>query len=308
MRKRVLFVTMMLAFGLTACGNNADNQSETSEVVEDVSNEQKEDADSDSSDSADAEEEVVLEYMLNQSVWGEEKDLTGLPIFCDRLTLPITIEKIDSACAPYVYTGYSGDFEYDRVNATTLEEISNIEYTFIDDSFELEIDVQKSIDWKDDGTYEYSYVDDYDCNLSEFAVDDLKETGMSVKDAINNGYWYMYRIDSLASMIEEIEQKSLGDVTEMDYFLYTYGRPSYAFYEERFYEDCSAIVPNNEEGKVRYTLVYEREEYAITIDVIEDILKGKHYVTLGSLTYYASGYWNDYKELNKVDTYKIELK
>lgn len=310
MKKKLLFaMTAVLMLGLTACGEEKDKQDkkDKDEVVESVSDDEEEKT---TSDEADIEEEASDEmhsesgayFYANTIEWGEEKDLTGLNLYCDKLVLPITVEQLDTYCAPFVYDDAYGYETFYRENATSLDAIREVDYVFDSNSSLIEIGTQESWDEETNWT---DYNEEYDCNITTIYVGDMTESGITISDALDGGYWYLERYESVEEPLCIGYESGTNGEDVYALIADKFGKPSYISVKA----DWADILTSNANGSMIYTLVYERDEYTITIDVFEMINDGDLYAPqFSSLLYFSSAMWEDYKVSDDVaDKIVVEI-
>lgn len=312
MKKKLLFaMTAVLMLGLTACGEEKEKEDkkDKDEVVESVSDDEVEEGGETTSEETieetteETSEEMYSEsgayYIANTIDWGEEKDLTDVTIFCDKITLPITLDELDAACAPYVYSApHYGEYDeiYENENAQSIFDIYAMPYTFTDSSNEVDISTQVQFDANAEKPRTY-YDEEYDCNIEDFIVDDYNCTGMTLTEAFDQGHWYM---GTFAGVYDTFVIDDYADDEDLLYkIVEKYGKPSYLYC---YNPDNVDVLKNNANGSFIYNIVYEREDYSFNIGVFEMIYDGEYYqTTIQSLEYFPIAQWEEYKIKEGID-------
>ncbi len=297
MKKKLLIaITAVLMLGLTACGEEKEKEDkkDKDEVVESVSDDKDDEVLADDADtSEDTSDEMHSEsgayYLANTIEWGDEKDLTGLNLYCDKLTLPITVEQLNTYCAPFVYDDEYGYDTFYRENATSLDAIREEDYVFDSSTSLIEIGTQES--WNEETNWT-DYDEEYSCNITTIYLGDMTESGMTVSDALDGGHWYLERYESIEEALCIGYEYSTEAEDVYSLIVDKFGKPSYISVKK----DWADTLTTNDNGSIIYTLVYEKDDYTITISVWEMIDDGKLYSPQFSmLHYFSAAMWENYK-------------
>lgn len=310
MKKKLLLVlAAMLMFSLVACGDKKEKDETKDDKKEDttvstVAKEDEEDTTEEVTEEATEEEMTTVSgvyYLFNSTDWGEEKDLTGLNLFGDKLTLPITLDDINANCAPFVYDDEYGYETFYRENAASLDDIHALDYVFDSSTSMMYALLQSS--WDPDTNWT-DYHDEWQCWANYLYIGDMKETGMTVAEAMDGGYWYLQRDDKFEYALGTSEENVKGMKAEeiYAYIAENFGKPSYVYFSKELdYEANMKALTTNDNGSFYYYLVYEREDYVITMGIFEMINDGKNYYpTFGTLCYFTPTQWEDYKAVEDI--------
>lgn len=310
MKKKLLIAMIaVLMLGLTACGEDKEKEDkkDKDEVVESVSDDKEKEEGTEDAEQVDGgSDDMVTKsgeyYIANTIEWGEEKDLTGLNLYCDKLTLPITVEQLNTYCAPFVYDDEYGYDTFYRENATSLDAIREEDYVFDSSTSLIQIGTQESWDEETNWT---DYNEEYDCNITTIFLGDMTESGMTVSEALDGGYWYLEKYESIEDALCIGYEYSTEAEEVYSLIADKFGKPSYISVKS----DWSEILTTNDNGSLIYTLVYERDDYTITISVWEMIDDGKLYSPQFSMLHYFSApMWEDYKASDEMsDKVVIEI-
>lgn len=301
MKRKITFIlTTALVLCLAGCGKDKkDDNTQAGVPVVETSQEETSGEDTQTSGD-DMYTESGAYYLANTMDWGEEKDLTGVTLFCDKLTIPITTEKLDEVCSPYVVSEWGGD-SIDNINAANFDEIKAIDYSFSPGCGYINIGTQESYN-PDSADSKWTYYnDEYNCNIKAIEISDTEESGITLNDAIDGGYWVLCRDDNISPALVLDET---GDSTD-DYiaFIKKFGKPSYLYFYDTSHIDT---LNKNAEGSIAYFVVYEREDYAISMYVFEMINGGEHYnITLQYLKYHSAAEWEQYKQVEGINDSNI---
>ena len=310
MKKKLLIAMIaVLMLGLTACGEDKEKEDkkDKDEVVESVSDDKEKEEGTEDAEQVDGgSNDMVTKsgeyYIANTIEWGEEKDLTGLNLYCDKLTLPITVEQLNTYCAPFVYDDEYGYDTFYRENATSLDAIREEDYVFDSSTSLIQIGTQESWDEETNWT---DYNEEYDCNITTIFLGDMTESGMTVSEALDGGHWYLEKYEYIEDALCIGYEYSTEAEEVYSLIADKFGKPSYISVKS----DWSEILTTNDNGSLIYTLVYERDDYTITISVWEMIDDGKLYSPQFSmLHYFSAAMWENYKVSDEMaDKVVIEI-
>lgn len=288
----------------------ADTNQENPQAAADaVTNQEDQQASSDTDE---------LTFWLHRADWGEEKDLTGITLFNGECTAPIHMEDFDGDehLGPYCI----GYFRYDD-NLRDVVSSPNLTELFTDDRIyrnkELAIDLQTACD--EEGHFVQMHSSDDDCAVWHIYMCNYTDEILSFRQIYENN-WFFIEADSLAILEWGMFKGSSRD-QNADYHIIqatleaiidTYGRPSYLI-------SCGDSFLENYEKNlddIEYILVWEREDFVISLNLMEAIFTdtghyanaletirntgaeyGMYLDTLGDLVYITREAWdNGYKE------------
>ena len=220
-------------------------------------------------------------FWINSMDWSKKSD--HIELFNDKISLPINLENLDVCSAPYSFFPNG----VDQTNADTIQEILK-STTKIQDGGETRISTQiKVVDgrWKD-----YDEVPD---NIDDIYIKNYNETDSTIAECYNNGWWYItsqYNLDKVLGVDltnNEEYMKNWDESPLLDMAIDKLGSPTYI----RIYGDSEDLKLND--GTIQYELVYEYEEYTITIIVMELIMSenDSQMLTVGGISYYTKECW-----------------
>lgn len=220
-------------------------------------------------------------FWINSMDWSKKSD--HIELFNDKISLPINLENLDVCSAPYSFFPNG----VDQTNADTIQEILK-STTKIQDGGETRISTQiKVVDgrWKD-----YDEVPD---NIDDIYIKNYNETDSTTAECYNNGWWYItsqYNLDKVLGVDLTNNEEYMENWDEsplLDMAIDKLGSPTYI----RIYGDSEDLKLND--GTIQYELVYEYEEYTITIIVMELIMSenDSQMLTVGGISYYTKECW-----------------
>ena len=259
-------------------------------------------------------------FWLSTADWGEEKDLTGITIFNGECTAPIHLEDFDGDdhLGPYFvghYQPIEDSYErfWDAASSYNLTELLTDQRILY--GKEDYITPQHSCDEEGHSVWMHSYEDDaaiWQINLCNYS----EENTITYQQIYDNN-WFFIQANGNAILewttAEELDYNDYHDLHAiLDKMIDKYGRPSYLIScDDTFLENYEKNLED-----IQYILVWEKEDFVITMEVMEAFFSdtghyanaleqirnsGKNYGmylnTLGDLIYITREAWEDgYKE------------
>ena len=222
-------------------------------------------------------------FWINSVQLPEQNLNANFKLYNDKISLPINLENLDVCSAPYSFFPNG----LNQTNADTIQEILK-STTKIQDGGETKISTQtKFVDgsWKD-----YDEVPD---NIGWIYIKNYNETDSTTAECYNNGWWYItsqYNLDKVLGVDLTNNEEYMENWDEsplLDMAIDKLGSPTYI----RIYGDSEDLKLND--GTIQYELVYEYEEYTITIIVMELIMSenDSQMLTVGGISYYTKECW-----------------
>lgn len=266
---------------------NQENQQASSDSETDQESQQT---------SSDSDE---LVFWLHTIDWGEEKDLTGITIFNGEFTTPINLED------------FNGDERFEPFVCTqTYESSYNLMELFDSDELigdtSIKFYTQCSYD-EEDGTYFY-YWEEYTCTAREIHLGNYTKENMSVREAYENN---RFIVETHNDFFKEFNpdnvnvQTSDKAISVYDAVIDKYGRPSYIIAINDYYDetqDTFLSTYNRNDGDIGYSLVWEKEDFTLMLNMSESIDSdnGTHTMDSGIgykgfiFAYISSELWPDF--------------
>lgn len=217
-----------------------------------------------------------LIFWLHTADWGEEKDLTGITLFNGECTAPIHLEDFDGDehLGPY-YIGY---FQYDgstfRTDDDPWTQVSspNLTELFTDDRISIRDEQEISPQTDEEGNSVCG--SDDECAIYKISMCNYTDEILSFRQIYENN-WFFIEADSLAILEWGMFKGSSRDrnadyhiiQTTLEAIIDTYGRPSYLIScDDSFLENYEKNLDD-----IQYILVWEREDFVITLNLMEVI-------------------------------------
>lgn len=284
MRKISLYaLVMIMVLSLSGCGDKeSDKKDDISQITSsdektEASNEEKESESDTDETQTESINDFSPKFYLGNIQWGEEKDLSQIPIYGPNTTMPITKEDMD-VFAPYQVLASSSPLEEDGI------------YLTYDELYDVTKDWGK-ISYNNIHTKQYKDAELEDPN-PEFDTGNLMinehSESATLGEAFDEGNW----------MIDSVTESSSGralfsafglseDITgdaAYQWVIDNLGTPSYIIFKT---EDVEQAISGDTSWFLGYEFVYEREDYVLSV--------------------YLCEYWNDgdfmYNEVMSVKYY-----
>ncbi|MDE6686781.1 MAG: RNA polymerase sigma factor [Lachnospiraceae bacterium] len=249
--------------------SDPENQQAFFDVQTDPENQQVfSDTETDQNDQQISSNSDELVFWLHTVEWGEEKDLTGITIFNGEFTTPIHLEDFngDERFEPFVCT-QTYESSYNLMELFDSDElIGDTSITFY---------TQCSYD-EEDGTYFY-YMDEYACTAREIHLGNYTGEYMSVREAYENN---RFIVETHKDFFKEFNPDNINvQTSEKAFSVYDavidkYGRPSYIIAINDYYDetqDTFLSTYNKNDGDIGYSLVWEKEDFTLMLNMSESI-------------------------------------
>lgn len=269
MRKRLVTLLVMNAVLLTSiagCGSS-DGQTENAGASNEEST-----SDSDiANDNVEQNDEDDLVFWYNQQDWGNIQGTYDGTLLTVKMQAPIDLSTIDECSAPYHWfpNGVQGR------DAETISEI-------------LESDViqRPGGDWASiwGGEEERGETD----GIIKIGIYNYSEDKLPIKTCYENGWWRM-KLDCDAFGISVGTEISDYEIEKADALVELLGTPTYIT------DDCGCFSERiaENEGGIYYQMIYEFDEYVISVDMREQIMHqyDAKVLVVEELTYYTKECW-----------------
>ncbi len=281
---------------------NQENQQASFDAETDQKSQQtSSDTETDQESQQTSSDTDELVFWLHTVDWGEEKDLTGITIFNGEFTTPINLED------------FNGDERFEPFLCTrTYESSYNLMELF--DSDELIGDTsivfytQCSYD-EEDGTCFYHLEEHERSTAREIDLGNYTGEYMSVREAYENN---RFIVETHNDFFKEFNpdnvnvQTSEKAISIYDAVIDKYGRPSYIiaiktdYYDET--KDTFLDTYNKNDGDIGYSLIWEKEDFTLMLNMSESIDSdnGTHTMDSGIgykgfiFAYISSELWPDF--------------
>ncbi len=240
-------------------------------------------------DSSDTDETV---FWLHTADWGEEKDLTGITLFNGECTAPIHLEDFNGheSLTPYgVWYGPNNYAYSDNLTDLIIPEIT------ISDGKNIFFEMNTIVD--EEG--HLRQLEGYYPTIFQITLPNYSGEEVSLMQAYENNWFYISSGGKYVYEFSDTEIVSMYDNSKtrerLDAIVDKYGRPSYLISTSSFLENYK-----NNIDSVFYYLVWEKEEFIITVCVRELFMEQRYMIQLDnnsdSFIYYTRELWDDYKE------------
>lgn len=281
--------------------SNKDDKKEDNTTTEIVQTDEKEENTEEVTETTQVEEndssvvETEKKFWLNTVEWGEEKDLDGMTVFNDNLVMPITLESIDTMCAPY-YTNHidndDGQKKFDSIfDIVTIDSAPTYQQDYV--TIYMQEDLEN------------------DCGIFMIELYDYSGENITVNEIYENNWWYIesygYEVseDIIGVSIPDYEER--GDIAIADAFVDKYGKPSYILglistnmysyrEDEAGSDETFSDIANSNGGGISYMLVYERDEYVLCVEINENLQgpadEQDYTSSIYNVYYYTREYWD----------------
>ena len=257
--------------GLPDIGTDFENQQYSSGTETDSEDQQNSfDTETDMEDlqtSSDTNDSV---FWLHTADWGEEKDLTGITLFNGECTVPISLDDFDEneLSAPYYVSEIIGN-DVVHIDSYNLTELLTDEITIRPYHNSSDIKTQRS--------QEGEVINGEESAIEYIKLYNFSRETISLRQAYENNWFTIesdnnYLIEFSANVPDELtEEEYYTDYAkvQMEAIIDKYGRPSYLI---SAYDPFLENYENNS-GYILYTLVWEKEDFVLTLDVCEAIFK-----------------------------------
>ena len=298
MKKRIvaMILAVTMVTGITACGGEAKNESaevsdniESSQTVESQS--ASSDASASSEQSAGGEVNRDLPYwILQQDFSAPQKEFSGT-LFNESAVLPLDLMAIDAYAAPYKsYLGGYGDAIYvdtiDKILYSDKLLAPSSEY-YVGASSSTVIRTQYS-ETENIGSFDAGF-----CGIGEIEIYNLSENDekLSVKTCYENGWWAIVQSENYAHK-HMLQVEGGYGVDICDQIVEKWGSPTYIVKTLGQVESLDAWYASMKEDEVEmYSLIYEYDEFAIEIMVMENSFGTAPSVEINGVVYYPASLW-----------------
>ncbi|MDE6742389.1 MAG: sigma-70 family RNA polymerase sigma factor [Lachnospiraceae bacterium] len=221
-----------------------------------------------------------LVFWLHTVEWGEEKDLTGITLFNGECTTPISLDDFDGneCLGPYLcnendVSSYNLTELFDPNQLLELRSINFIPQCSYD---------------KENQTYIY-YNEEYDSAISAIRLcnyTDPYDENITYRKAYENNWFYIISNDKFIDEFNIDHKRVFSDQSfgTFDALIDKYGRPSYliaanpSYFDES--EDSFLEMYNKNDGTISYTLVWEKEDFVLVLNLAESIERDKNMHTM----------------------------
>ena len=238
--------------------SDQDNQQDFSGTETDQNNSQA---------SSDTNESV---FWLHTADWGEEKDLAGITLFNGECTAPINLDDFDGDehLGPYCIT-WKNSNGYDFADSYNFTELLTDELIMYS-TMHCDIATQRIHE-----DYQYVTVDHgKEAAIEYIRLENYSGEDMPLRQTYENNWFSIvansnFLMEFGADMYELTEEEYYTNYAkvQLEAVIDKYGRPSYLIYDrDSFLENYE-----NNSDYIVYTLVWEKEDFVITLEVCEAI-------------------------------------
>lgn len=290
----ILAVTMVA--GLTACGGDAKNESaevsankESSQTVESQS--ASSDAGASSEQSADEEVNKDLPYwILQQDFSAPQKEFSGT-LFNESAVMPLDLTAIDAYAAPYKCNidGYGDAIYTDTIDKILYsdEMLAPSSEHYVGASSSTVIRTQHS-ETEKIGSRDAGF-----CGIGEIEIYNLSENDekLSLKTCYENGWWAIMQseYDDHKHMLQ-VEGGYGVDICNQ--VVEKWGSPTYIANIQGEMDSLDAWYASMKKDDVEmYSLIYEYDEFAIEIMLMEQSFGTAPSVEINGVAYYPASLW-----------------
>ncbi len=268
MRKISLYALLIvMVFSLSGCGDKeSKKKDDSSQIVstDNKSDDSKEDKKTDS-DKEDVEEKssngFSTNFHLGNIQWGEEKDLSQIPIYGPNVTMPITKEDME-VFAPYQVLASSSPLEENGI------------YLTYDELYEVTKD-WTGISYNNIYTKQYDDAELEDPNpefdTGNLMINEHKQGKCAtLGEAFDKGNWMIESVTESSSgralySAFGLSEDITGDVA-YQWVIDNLGTPSYIIFKT---EDLEQAKAGDTSHYLGYEFVYEREDYVLSVYLCE---------------------------------------